>query len=275
MMKKLLIAAAVAGLTFAAFGIDNKLKLSEYVISTPKVEKNVNLVFLSDFHSMKLKDGGKNLFKIIDSAKPDCILLGGDIFNRKGNDADFDYTVDFIKNLKSKYDTCCFVTGNHEFTLKRKDQIKGILKEIGVKLVGEESFVFTSQNSQKLLIGGTDFNSWEEEIQMFENADFSTLCERTELFSVLLRHVPFVADSDKHTDLILSGHNHGGLWRIPNTSIGAAGGGGYIFPKYTHGEYKKGNTRLIVGSGITTETYFITRLYNPPEVVSISIIPEK
>ena len=31
---------------------------------------------------------------------------------------------------------------------------------------------------------------------------------------------------------------------------------------------------MIVGSGITTETYLLPRLYNVPEVVSIKLLPK-
>lgn len=273
MKKKLVVATAVAGLVFAAKGIDNKLRLSEYVIASPKVEKSVNLVFLSDFHSMKLKDGGKNLFRTIDSAKPDCILLGGDIFHRKGKDGDFDYTVDFLRNLTQKYDNVCFVTGNHELTMPRSEEVKPILKTLGIREVGDESHILSTSENQQILIGGIDFKSREED-GIGDNPDLIQQSRETGIFTVLLRHAPYISDDDKGIDLILSGHNHGGLWRFPKTSFGVAGGGGYLFPRYTHGEYKKGDTRLIVGSGITKGTYLLPRLYNPPEIVSIYIVPE-
>lgn len=273
MKKKLVVATAVAGLVFAAKGIDNKLRLSEYIIVSPKVEKSVNLVFLSDFHAMKLKDGGKALFKTIDSANPDCVLLGGDIFHRKGKDGDFDYTVDFLNNLAKKYENVCFVTGNHELTMPRKKEVKPILKTLGIKEVSDESCVISTSKGQQILIGGTDFDSWEEG-GIRDNPDLLERSRETGLFTVLLRHAPYICDDDKGIDLILSGHNHGGLWRFPKTSFGVAGGGGYLFPRYTHGEYKKHGTRLIVGSGVTTGTYLLPRLYNPPEIVSIYIVPE-
>ena len=107
--------------------------------------------------------------------------------------------------------------------------------------------------------------------------DVLTLIDRAEetgLFSVLLRPVPMRTEGDEKIDLILSGHNHGGLWRFPKTNAGIAGGGKTILPEFAHGEYKKGGSTMIVGSGITTHTYLLPRIYNAPEVVKVTLLPE-
>lgn len=275
MIEKVLISTAVAGLTFAALGIDNKLRLTEYTLSSPKVTKPVNIVFLSDIHSMKFKDGGRKLFETIDKVNPDCILLGGDIFHKYATDEDFERTYELMKNLVIKYGNCCFVTGNHEFNCGKPDEIKQKAADLGMKILGEESFVLTTADGQDFLVGGTDYEAYGEEAVLLQKENFVKRAEESGLFSVLVRHIPMRVENDEKIDLILSGHNHGGLWRLPKTDVGVAGGGGKIFPKFTHGKYDFNNSCLIVGSGITTETYFLPRLYNPPEVVSVSVVPKK
>ena len=274
MIKKLLISTVVAGVALAAFGFDNKLALTQYTLKSSKVTKPVNIVFLSDVHSMKFKDGGKKLFETIDRAKPDCVLLGGDIFHKYGTEDDFERAFEFMRNVSLKYKNCCFVTGNHEFESGKGDEIKQFSNKIGVNILGDESFVLSTSNDQKFLVGGTDYVGFGEDDVLLQKQNFVKEAETSQLFSVLVRHIPMKADGDEKIDLILSGHNHGGLWRLPKTKIGVAGGGGKLFPEYTHGEYKHNNSCLIVGSGITTETYLLPRFYNPPEVVSVSVVPK-
>ncbi len=274
MIKRIIIPTVAAGLVFAAAGLNNKLKHTEYVIESDKVEKQVNLVFLSDIHSVKYKDGGKELFRLIDSAKPDCILLGGDIFHKRTGPEEYRYIYELIGNLMLKYSQCYFITGNHEFTGGNIDEIKKKFSEMGVGICGDESFVFTAQNSQSILIGGTDNEKFGEELVLSQKEKLINRSKECGLFTVLLRHVPMAAEGDENFDLILSGHNHGGLWRLPKTDIGAIGGGNQLFPKYVHGKYDVYGTPMIVGSGVIAETYGIPRLYNQPEVVSVSVIPK-
>lgn len=274
MIKKVLISTLAAGVAFAALGIDNKLRLTRYTISSPKVEKPVNIVFLSDIHSMSFKDGGKNFFALVDKVKPDCILLGGDVFHKHSTQEDFERTYELMNNLALKYNNCAFVTGNHEFNCGRVDEIKQTVSAMGMRILGDESYVFATADGQPFLVGGTDYEAYGEEEVLLQKENFITRAEESGLFSVLVRHVPMRVETDENIDLILSGHNHGGLWRLPKTNVGVAGGGGKIFPEYTHGKYKFNKSCLIVGSGITTETYLLPRLYNPPEVVSVSVLPQ-
>ena len=275
MIKKVLISTVVAGVALAAMGLDNKLKLTDYTLTSPKVQKPVNIVFLSDIHSMKFKDGGKNLFETIDSAKPDCVLLGGDVFHKYGEQEDFERGFELMKNLALKYRNCCFVTGNHELESGKAEEILSRTKGSGIQLLGDESYIFSTDDGQQYLVGGTDYSGFGEEEVLLQKENFVKRAAETGLFSVLVRHIPMQVETDKNIDLILSGHNHGGLWRFPKTKFGAAGGGGKLFPKFTHGKYNFNNTCLIVGSGVTTETYYIPRIYNPPEVVLVSVVPQK
>ena len=274
-MKKILLLPFAAGLTFAACGINNKLGLTEYTLYSDKVSQKVTLAYLSDIHSQRFKDGGKNLFSVTDSANADCVLLGGDVFDKHGGDSDFDYTFDFLKKIKERYTNVFFAAGNHEYECERLYELKSRTENIGITVLGDESTVFTAFSGQKILIGGTDTLTCDNPVPVNQKKDFIKKAQETGLFSVLLRHVPMNTDGDEKIDLILSGHNHGGLWRIPKTDFGVAGGGKKFFPRFVHGEYAFGETKLIVSSGITTQTYLLPRLYNPPEVLKINILPKK
>lgn len=101
--------------------------------------------------------------------------------------------------------------------------------------------------------------------------------ENEDGFKILLSHhpeywslrEPFL--ERKHIDLVLSGHAHGGQMRFFGQGIYAPGQG--ILPKYTKGRYDGDDGCMIVSAGMSN-TYRIPRLFNPPEIVWVDVVPE-
>ena len=262
-----------AGLALAAAGINNTLTLKEYTVRSEKITRPFTMVFLSDVHSQKFKDGGRALFELIDSAGPDCILLGGDIFDKYAKPEQDGEVYRLIQSIKSKYRNCFYVSGNHEYESGKAADLSQKLRATGISILGDESFVFEGATGQKVIIGGMEYDPDNYGRIKAQSDSFSAAAQKSGLFCVLVRHVPYFTEGDENFDLIISGHNHGGLWRFPKSDLGVAGGGRKLFPKFVHGEYTIGDTKLIVGSGITTSTYLLPRIYNMPEVVKVTLQP--
>ena len=74
---------------------------------------------------------------------------------------------------------------------------------------------------------------------------------------------------DKRIDLVLSGHAHGGQWRILGRGIYAPGQG--VLPKYTSGVHYGPYGSLIVSRGLDNPYRKLPRWGNPCEVVYIEI----
>lgn len=74
-------------------------------------------------------------------------------------------------------------------------------------------------------------------------------------------------------DLVLSGHAHGGQWRLPGLLNGLYAPDQGIFPKYAGGRYTVGQTTLIVSRGLARETTVIPRIFNRPELVIVDLLP--
>ena len=90
--------------------------------------------------------------------------------------------------------------------------------------------------------------------------------ERQPGYRILLCHHPeyyprFLKGRD--IDLILSGHAHGGQWRIGRQGIFAPSQG--LFPRLTEGVH---DGRLVISRGLANRTP-VPRLNNPPEIVYI------
>lgn len=92
-------------------------------------------------------------------------------------------------------------------------------------------------------------------------------------YSILLAHRPELINTYLHYDfdLILSGHAHGGQWRLPGIINGLFAPNQGFFPRYAGGQYKFDNSSMIVSRGLARESTRIPRIFNRPELVMIEI----
>jgi len=80
---------------------------------------------------------------------------------------------------------------------------------------------------------------------------------------ILLSHHPehWPDIKEKKIDLMLSGHAHGGQWRVFNHGVWCPGQG--FWPRWTKGVYEG---RLVVSAGLSN-TAHVPRIFNPTEIV--------
>ena len=96
-------------------------------------------------------------------------------------------------------------------------------------------------------------------------------------FNVLLAHYPEQIEyyrSFGKFDLILSGHAHGGQWRIPGILNGLYAPNQGLFPEYAGGRYDFEDSVMIVSRGLSRTKEIIPRIFNNPELVIIDIVPD-
>lgn len=84
------------------------------------------------------------------------------------------------------------------------------------------------------------------------------LCHHPEYYDRYLRPYPI--------DLTVSGHAHGGQWRVFGRGVYAPDQG--LFPKYTAGMHEN---RLIISRGVANSVAGIPRIFNPFEVVTVEV----
>ena len=90
-------------------------------------------------------------------------------------------------------------------------------------------------------------------------------------FTLLLSHIPELLDvyTEAGLDLILTGHAHGGQFRLPFIGGLAATNQG-LFPKYDAGVFSEDNTNMVVSRGIGNSIIPL-RFNNPPEIVVVEL----
>lgn len=262
-----LLSILAAALIFAPFSFNNDPVVKTYTVTSDKVYKTVRIALITDLHSRNFGDHQKELLDLIGGQSPDIVMLGGDIFDK---DAPLKANRDFIKAVSETY-PCFFVTGNNEFSTGKVPIIRSFLSSCGIYSL-EGDCLAVKVNDQYINVCGVDDCKIGERALEYQLEKTKSSRSRG-LFTILLAHHPEHIDRylDYNYDLILSGHTHGGLFRIPMISNGIYAPDQGIFPKYAGGYYRFGDTSLIISRGLAKESSGIPRLFNPPELVVVDI----
>ena len=164
-----------------------------------------------------------------------------------------------------------FVTGNHDNWLSDTNTFALFqgLKNLGVTVLSDEKVLLCAEKEGEYisLIGiDDDTISYKSKLQ----ETLENLTEQEEAFVLLLAHQPqeMPVYSEYEVDLVLSGHAHGGQFRIPFIGGFVAPDQGFL-PKYTKGLYEENGTKMIVNAGLGNSVV-PQRLLNRPEVVKIT-----
>ena len=210
----------------------------------------------------------KKAYKKIQSQKPDYSLGGDFVEDYKGNENAFE----LIENFQEY--PCYYVAGNHEY---RSGNINAIKQKSGnTGLLCLKVKVTIDLNGQKINICGVD-DYYIGKKKFIEELDIAVSQVNEEYFTVLLSHRPELIElySEYNFDLVLSGHAHGGQWRIPVIlEHGLVTPDIKFLPKFTTGKRILNNTTQIVSRGLSKFTPPFPRIFNFPEIIVVDIIPE-
>lgn len=273
-IKKSVVAVLLILIILFAYGFRYDLKTVRYTVDAEQVTGTpIRLAVIGDLHSCLFGEGQSKLIKAIDKESPDAIVFTGDIFDNVIPD---DNTETLFKNLKGKY-PCYYVTGNHECWSGNKGFAKkmDILKENGATRLSGESVIFQKDDSKIYICGVDDKDIYKVDdnpLSFVQQLDKVQSEIDGKIYSVLLAHRPEQIEVYKEYNfgLVLSGHAHGGQWRIPFILNGLYTPFEGLFPDHAGGEYKEDGTHMIVTRGLATNET-IPRYYNRTELVIVDI----
>ena len=269
-LKYVLIIIGVILLVIAAF--DSRLKVVNYTPESEKISGNITFVLISDLHGCEYGKRQSELLEEIEKAKPDAVLLCGDIFDDKYNTGG---SYDLIDGLKGKYETF-YVSGNHEWWGTDTLGIFSRIEDRGVKVL-RGNVKSLEINGNKVSISGTDDPEVDEadknHIGFYEQLASVGAKISDDCFNILLSHRPELAEKyfNYNFDLVLSGHAHGGQVRIPFILNGLYSPGEGFFPKMAGGLYEFESGKMIVSRGLSRENTVLPRIFNRPELVVITV----
>ena len=262
---RIIILLVIAIFLFSAF--DVRLKIVEYTITSDKITNPIRIALVTDLHSCKYGKNQKTLIDAVVKQNPDIVLLGGDIFDDKIPDENTEL---FLAGIAGKY-PCYYVTGNHEYWSRRVDEMLDTLRKYNVTILDGKSET-VEVNNQKINISGIDdpdANLYTGKGEGFyAQLDEINQIKDDSLFTILLAHRPSYVNKylDYNFDLVLSGHAHGGQWRIPFLLNG-------VFAPDAGGQYDFPNGKMIVSRGLARESTRVPRIFNRPELVIVNLEP--
>ena len=268
--KRLILLAALAALVLLlVFALDSRLAVRTYTLETGEVTAPVRLAVVTDLHSCAYGEEQEELVSAVLNLdpQPDGVLLVGDIVDDQLPEENA-WTA--VSRLAEFY--CCFyVTGNHEWWSGEAERICREMERLGVAVLRGQSVSLSTSQGQTVALCGIDDPDSGAEGQLEQVG--SGVNANT--FTVLMAHRPEMIDEYRTYpfDLVVSGHAHGGQWRIPGLLNGLYAPNQGLFPRYAGGRYDWEETTMVVSRGLARESTQVPRLFNRPEVVVLDILP--
>lgn len=244
-----------------------QIRVTKYTVSCdglPETFSGFRIALISDLHGAFLDDGGAALTRAVSGA--DIIAVTGDLFDRNTQ----------LEHLTPAMEALCqtapvyYVSGNHEWTVDCRQEVWADMRDAGVIFLENEWIHLTRQDGQITLIGIQDPNGPADRKRpetVMEEAS------ATGSFSIVLYHrntEPQVW-GPLGANLVLSGHGHGGLVRLPWIG-GLADTDRGLFPRYDGGIYQVAGATLAVSRGLGNNPGTF-RLFNGPEILMLTLVP--
>ncbi len=275
-------ALAIALLFVYVYRESTALSVTDFRIDTDRISTSeYNIVMLSDLHETAHGGDNSRVLEMIDKINPDAVFLAGDMVTAGGgSESGLSVTLSFIERLREKY-PIYYGLGNHEEKLKKSpgktakaygEYISALLR-MGVKILENEEITIDEAG---IIVYGLSLElKYYRKIRDLELPEgyleniFGKVS--SDKYSVLLAHFPdrFRQYAEWGPDLVLSGHVHGGIVRLPFLG-GVISPQLKLFPKYDSGMFREGRSTMILSRGIGTHTIPL-RVNNRAEIVHITL----
>ena len=250
---------------------NNVITVERYSLSSDKITSPVRLVVVADLHSKEFGEDNYRLIEKVRNQNPDLILTVGDLTER---DADKSEAVSLLEDLIPKLCEIAPVyscLGNQELSNENREALEDALTQSGAELL-ELDYQDITVSGNKICIGGLSYyRSWDEKSNAYLQEYVS---EDEESFTLLLCHHPelYLWGIEQYPlDLMVSGHTHGGMIRLPFIGALYAPEQGK-FPDYAGGFYEMELGHLAVCKGLGSSPESLPRFHNPPELMVIDLI---
>ena len=259
-MRRLGTFLLLAALLALRLWVDNcTVRTKEYDVpcGIPPGFVGLRIAQISDLHGNERLYGP--LVRHTKEAKPDLIFLTGDITDAEEQ---WPKLEELLRDL-TEIAPCYYVSGNHEWADLEPEPAFRRIAETGVRVLRNEWVLLERGGDRVALAGFEDPNGYADMIKAQD------LCKviraSTDDFVIALCHRPglFPELAEGGCGLVFSGHNHGGVIRIPFY-------GGLIPPARKTGEYDAGlfyrnGSALLVSPGLAG-TNGIPRFLNRPQL---------
>lgn len=236
----------------------DQIAVRRYTVADEKIPEafdGFTMAMISDLHGRWFGKAQERLLAAIRTIQPDIIVCAGDWVDLDYTGADrrcCDVLIRGLRSIAPVYG----ILGNHEARAKHKTQLIQGMRAQGVHLLLNQGEILTREGQSIEIMGfqtpyAAPLKADAKEQGKLKRQYQRALGHRSPAFRIVLAHRPelLALYEELGLDLVLSGHAHGGLMKLPGNRRLLAPGQGWL-PRYTHGLYQKGKTRMIVSCGL-------------------------
>jgi len=245
----------------------------------PEAFDGLKIMYLADLHSVSFGERNEKLISVILNAKPDLILLGGDMVTvKKYRRIDFKPLSDILTGISGI--PAYYGLGNHEARLFTgegyKEEKAGFLKILadhGVTLL-DDGGIDIERKGEKIRLSGLTMTRGQGRKGRKEPMPEEFITSRIgkpESYQILMFHSPLYVKeiAGWGADLALYGHFHGGTVRLPFAG-GVMSPQLQFFYRYSRGIFDLGGCIAVVSGGLGTHSVPV-RFMNKPEPILIEL----
>lgn len=271
----------IALMLLHAYLIQRRFRIVSYRVTLPAERfpsdsKVKRLLVVADLHNHCYGEHNENLLNAIEEAAPDMVLIPGDL-TVCGSDKNY-VTFDFLERLSKLSIPVLYSLGNHEDKMRVEfpeqfDELTRLCAGLDIRLLDNECV----EPAEGICVAGLTIP------RDCYRKGFSTKHIKTEdvrkrlgasepgKMLVMLAHNPvyFEQYASYGADLVISGHMHGGIMKLPLLG-GVISPQWRLFPKYDGGLYMLDNSKMVVSRGLGLHTLPV-RFFQSPELVLIEL----
>ena len=241
-------------------------------INMPYTLNGFKIVQISDLHNYEYGKNNEKLIEKVRKENPNIIAITGDFIDYQGQKEDVAL---YVAQKCVEIAPTFYITGNHESGIYNYDDFMNSLRDVGVEILDNRLIEFPYNNTYINVVGILDpsdglygydygeitFNRLEE-----------TMKGKEDYYTILLAHRPEYYEIYKQfsINLVLSGHTHGGQFRLPFVG-GVLGHNRTLFPKYDAGLFIENGVYMIISRGLGSSFRVPIRINNKPELVVIEL----
>lgn len=271
MKRKVIAAAAAAALLTTTLLLDSRynIDVTEYSLefaSLPQEFDGFRIALVSDLHGWSFGKNNARLARLIRDSSPDLIAVTGDMVSHS---EDLQAVEDLLRGIEGTA-PIYYINGNHEWGGKLTKQTEALMEKYGAQCLSNEFESFEKDGASIVICGAEDKNGPADMIKPYALAE-KLRNEYPEEFVLWLYHRndTILNYPRLPVELVLSGHAHGGIIRLPGlgglldvrASFGA---------EYENGVYSLGDLTLLVSRGLGNSV-IIPRFLNRPELPIITL----
>lgn len=255
----------------------NWLTVTHFTVRSSKISEPFRIVLVSDLHEHQFGRDNEKLAEKIREQSPDLIIIDGDMIN--GDSENADTAVELVRALKEAAPVY-YSFGNHEYSYMEAghEDLTEELEAAGAVVLNYQSIDIDVKGNQ-IRLGGLYEYGFETGMQSEEENEraipYLEEYADTDRYLIMCAHrpesfYPWDMADQWGIDLVLSGHLHGGQVIIPGV------GGLYnsldgFFPKFDYGQYKLGDSDMVITRGLGSNPKMLPRFNNPPEIAVVEV----